>query len=371
MQIDPTHFSARVRALRELRGWTQSEFSRITGLSQAMVSSIETSSRAVSLDQVQAIAAATGTPELFFVIAPEELSDDELHYRKRSRARITATRTFTRKFKEARHVARVLAANFQAPVKISPVEGSVSPEDIEDIATDVRRSFGIGPNEPIRNMIRCCERAGYPISPIAPIDGADSDHSGLSYTSSDEFGSITYQSGEPGDRQRMTVAHELSHRILHSKRSIAPKQREQEAFKLAGALLFPRHAATESMSESLSLTGYLRLKAEWGLSVQALIMRAGDLGVVDADRKSSLMRQISKKGWRSHEPVGVGIEQPALLWHLATARFGEDPYRAASAELGYSRMDLIEWIPRPTAAQDDDTVTDHSNVIDLSARFRR
>lgn len=371
MELSSAHIRDRIKALRELRGWNQSEFAAVTGMSQAMISSLETGSRTATLDHAHYIAASTGTPDAFFLLSPEEPTDEELHFRKKKTAKITATRTLVRKYKESRTVARELVRDYAPPVQLSPVDGLVEDGDLEDIAIDIRVAMGLGPSEPVRNIIRACERAGFPVNPIAPVPGAESDHSGLSYTSaSDGFGSISFLTGQSGDHQRMTVGHELSHRVLHFHRRVPERQRESEAFRLAGAIFLPRHSAMQELAESLSLTGYMRLKARWGISIQALIMRAGDLGVIDRDRKTSLMQQISRRGWRKAEPVAVGHERPALLWHLLERRFGSDPHRAATAELGHAREDLIEWIPREESAFRGPIVTS-SNVVDLTHRFGR
>ena len=54
------------------------------------------------------------------------------------------------------------------------------------------------------------------------------------------------------------------------------------------------------MSESLNLHGYLPIKATYGISVGAIIMRARDLGILSADRARSLQIQLSSQGWRTN-----------------------------------------------------------------------
>ena len=49
---------------------------------------------------------------------------------------------------------------------------------------------------------------------------------------------------------------------------------------------------------SPTLDGFLRLKQRWGASVQAMVMRAFSLGLIDGPRKTELFRQMSAKGWR-------------------------------------------------------------------------
>lgn len=107
--------------------------------------------------------------------------------------------------------------------------------------------------------------------------------------------------------------------------------------RFAGAFLFPKHAALQELSATLNLNGYARIKAKWGLSIQALVRRALDLGIVSRERYRSLMVQISGQV-RTQKPVKVGIEKPAMMWTLLTRRNSSKPGsrragRAAEAAL--------------------------------------
>lgn len=356
--------SERIRALRELRGWTQAEFASFTGLSQNVVSTLETGQRTVNTEHIRRIAELTGTPYSFFTLATPDLCDRELHFRAKKTARVTATRTIMRKFSESHSLARRLIQSYKPKRSMTPVEGAVDDDAIEALSVSLRYELGLDESGPIVHITRCCERAGIAVTALAPVPGADSHHAGLSYTGPDGFASIAYVTGQPGDRHRMTIGHELAHRVLHARRIVTADRREKEAFRLAGALFMPKSAAMQEISPSMTLTGFVRLKRTWGISISALVMRAHDLNIIDGERKTSLMRQISRKGWRRSEPVEVEVEQPALLAHLLIQRFGDVPYRTAESELGYARSDLLEWIPplaKPSRAGVA-TVTDISTM---------
>ena len=62
----------------------------------------------------------------------------------------------------------------------------------------------------------------------------------------------------------------------------------------------------QRVTENLLLHGYMRIKADYGISIAAIIRRAKDLGVITAARYRSLSIQISSQGWRLNEPVEVG-----------------------------------------------------------------
>lgn len=100
---------------------------------------------------------------------------------------------------------------------------------------------------------------------------------------------------------------------------------EAEANQFAAAFLFPTSAAREAFSlmSSVTLSRLKALKAGWGMSIQALIYRARTLGYIDSRRHSSLMKQLTARGWRTNEPVIVRVEQPLLLRTRLEAQYGK------------------------------------------------
>jgi Zn-dependent peptidase ImmA (M78 family) len=225
----------------------------------------------------------------------------------------------------------------------------ISSDEIETIAAQTRKRLAIASNTPVRHVMRAMERAGIgvvPLTRIGDINDSLDGHSGMS-RGLPEAGRavVAYVPAIAGDRQRMTLAHELGHVLLHAHRQLPLKIREAEAMRFAGAFLLPKHGALQELSATLNLNGYARVKAKWGISIQALIRRALDIGIVSRERYRSLMVQVSGRGWRTQEPVEVGIEKPALMWALLTRRYGPTPYLPASTELGVAPEFLETWIP--------------------------
>ncbi|MHC9829383.1 ImmA/IrrE family metallo-endopeptidase [Corynebacterium diphtheriae] len=128
--------------------------------------------------------------------------------------------------------------------------------------------------------------------------------------SSNGRGLIATTTKQDGGRVRLTRAHELGHLVLHT--SIRPgieKVRETEANLFAGAFLIPEGDAHSMFSEHLTLEGYARIKAQYAVSIAALIVRAHRLGIVSAKRYRSLFIQLSSRGWRTEEPVEIPVER--------------------------------------------------------------
>jgi hypothetical protein len=80
-------------------------------------------------------------------------------------------------------------------------------------------------------------------------------------------------------------------------------------------------------------TLYAVLKQKHGLSMQAWIFRAADLGIVEQAHARSLFAKMSAGGWRRQEPVEFnGEERPRKLQQLTVRALAEGLLSIAQAE---------------------------------------
>ena len=71
----------------------------------------------------------------------------------------------------------------------------------------------------------------------------------------------------------------------------------------ASAFLLPRDEFGKDIaSYPTDLRYYQFLKNKWKVSIQAMIYRTHQLGIVTDNQYQYLMRQVSKNGWRIKEP---------------------------------------------------------------------
>lgn len=219
-------------------------------------------------------------------------------------------------------------------------------EQIERISQETRNVLGLDRDGAIRNLTRAMERRGILVVPIATRDEElFVKHDGATRpTHVQHRPLVTYVAGGSGDRERFSKAHELGHEILHSYRQDLPETfKEKEAHEYAGALLLPRAYMEEQVSESLNLNGYLLVKAQMGVSIQAIMKRAAVLELISERRYRSLMVQISSKGWRKNEPVSVAGERPILLGQMLKKKYGDRPMMQATYDLGIPSVFLSRW----------------------------
>jgi Zn-dependent peptidase ImmA (M78 family)/transcriptional regulator with XRE-family HTH domain len=345
----------RLRSARNLLGISQAELANAVGIGQSMISQIENGSRAASEDVIAAVAAATGTPRSFFDAMPLDLPTGTLRFRKLATARAGDTKRAKALFDEAyRVVADLTREAGLTPVSLPIVIKPIDAAGIEQLALDVREALGLASDVPVSHVTRLCERGHIVVAPLV-LPGVTEDddvdavgHFGMSmWPGADEPGLIGHFPMPTGDRQRYTLAHEIGHLVLHSRRTIVADP-EGEANRFAGAFLFPESRAFEALAPRLTLSQFAHLKARWGMSIQALIMRGSHLGLIDQHRKGSLFKQLSARGWRRHEPVVVHLEEPTLLWRLLTARFGKPfSYRQVAEVVGLQPIVLKGLAPEP------------------------
>jgi len=306
----------RVRHARTYHGWTQGKLAELVGVSQPAISQIEKGGPAAD-DTIARIASATQFTPSFFTRGPlPDLPTGSLQWRKRASARV---RDDDRVRAHVRQTLELLADLERVadgpPVRVRPVSQTrlVTGDVIESIANEAREWLGCGPLDPIPNLMRAVERAG-----VAVIGSSQEieKHDGASYWPNFPSGRpiIVITRGLPGDRERLSVGHELGHLVLHTVRHVEEhKEAEGEAFRFAGALLLPEEAALEAIEEPVTLRQLAMVKARFGIAISALVRRCLDLGIIDPDRRLSLEKQISARGWRRDEPVHVPNERPQLV----------------------------------------------------------
>ncbi len=366
----------RLRTLRELLGLTQTQLAEVTHLRQSWISDVENSRREPTFDELTHIATSTSTPVKFFYVQPSSVPLDSLRFRKFASASKIAERRIHAFYGESYRVTDTVLCTERYPTPPLPFATApeVSQDDIEEMAQATRQALRLAPEKPIPHVTRALERGGVAVAPLAfkdfisEEDTATTGHFGVSYWGGvGAVALVGYFPGRQGDRDRYTLGHELGHLVLHTFRPRVADA-ESEANRFAGAFLVPRDRAIEEISEHLSLSDYARLKAKWGVSIQALIMRGRALGVLGDTRHRSLFVQLSAKGWRKNEPVTVGQEEPLLLWTILRRRYGSKPYLQAADDLAIPPTVLRSIAPTPrraTVAAEDEL---HSNVIRLRSK---
>jgi Zn-dependent peptidase ImmA (M78 family) len=126
----------------------------------------------------------------------------------------------------------------------------------------------------------------------------------------------------PTDRKRLTLAHELGHLVMHTTYGDADVEDQANAF--AAEFLMPEQIILPQL-RALSLGKLAALKAEWGVSMQAILERAARLGKVSSEDRTKFYRQLNARGWKMKEPGSdeLPLERPHLAESLGRVLAGQ------------------------------------------------
>jgi Zn-dependent peptidase ImmA (M78 family) len=240
------------------------------------------------------------------------------------------------------------------------VRGAPLNEDPVTAARLTRDKLGLSPEAPVPNVIRTLERAGVFVFALPlTVDGHDvnvEDTDAFSLWGGEKMDRpvIAFVAGRPGDRIRLSCAHELGHLVLHTRLRESQVEMEREAYEFGAEFLMPESAMREEVQPPVTLLSVAQLKQRWGVSIQALIKRAHSLEIITERQYRYFFEQLSHKGWRKEEPpnLAVAIEKPRALTKMAEVCYG-DPVdlRRMAADMQLSPQmirDLLDLEGEPT-----------------------
>ena len=227
-----------------------------------------------------------------------------------------------------------------------PVAGDPAAADLA--AFRLRAHWGLGRN-PIPSMVELLEANG--IKVIAFDLGAGDGLAAHARRSIRLASVIVVNCGHSGARQRFTLARELGRLVLAVD---AGADAEKAAHRFAGAFLMPAAALRLAIGSRRSLIGrneLLSLKRRFGVSVQELVRRCRDLGIIDDALFGRLYRDMSGFGWGSPPYAGpepLAPERPSRFERLCSRAVAENVISDAKAAelLGTSVRKLHERTER-------------------------
>lgn len=344
----------RILAARDLLGETLQSIAASAGISQSYLSEIAGGTRPFTTEQAERLAEATKLPVEFFEVEAPDIEGTTLQFRKLKSTKVKTTKKAIQYFREASRIAQRAAIIGGLKSKslpfVDPSAGALLDDDeIEAVAERARALMGLDALAPVPNVMRAIERLGIVVVPVL-LDPTDDvhvvgqGHFGISHGDEHGVSMVGYFPGASPDRDRFTLSHEVGHVLLHAHRK--SDDPEHEANRFAGAFLLPEMVARRELHSQITLNQLAHVKAAYGVSIQALIMRAAALGIIDAQRQRSLFVQLSARGWRQNEPVEIGPEHPVLMGRLLDVMVSENaPVREIERATALPRAYLRAMAP--------------------------
>lgn len=319
-----------LRVAREALGLTQTDLAKKSGIAQPELSRWEKGLRTPSHEQAEHLSTVLEIP-VDFLLGDERVAQP-VHRTRRSERKRTEKMVNGRLELARRAASRLLADIDIEPAFPFPSFDDQLSVDPEEAAYELRRVWRIPPG-PIDDLTAIVESAGVV---VLPVDfGASNIPAAYVFPRGDHRWCFLNTHADDGAPVRFDLAHELGHALLHWERFDASrgKDAESEAHRFASALLMPADDIRGVLSRTRPrLEEFVALRRTWGVSIQALVRRARDLGYLSPETYTRLYKQISARGWRKSEPGKLPLERPALL---------AEALELHRSDHGYSDDDLV------------------------------
>jgi Zn-dependent peptidase ImmA (M78 family)/DNA-binding XRE family transcriptional regulator len=208
-----------------------------------------------------------------------------------------------------------------------PVQVVNSFEQVEIAALELRQEWNLGV-DPIENMIQLLEDQGIKVGLVSGFE-----HFDACTFMADRAPVIVSKADLSGDRQRFNLGHELGHLVLNVQGDLNP---ESACHRFVGAFLAPAQVTRFELGSNrtaLDMNELFLLKHKYGLSMQAWIFRAKDLGIISPGIATRLFGRFRANNWHRKEPGNpFPIEKPRRMERLIYRALAEDLFSRSRAQ---------------------------------------
>lgn len=310
---------SRLTLARHLAGLRKSDLAGRIGKSPTAVAAWESGAKNPTPATVSELALGLSVDPGFFAIRPDDVTATSTtpHFRSlRSTSQLARDQAFA-----YGQLAVDITASLERHVELPdldlpnvPVSTSHrDPDGPEEAARIVREHWEMG-DGPAGHLVRLLENHGILVV-FSPAQAASVD--AYSFTSALRPVVVLNPIKRDYYRQRFDVAHELGHLVMHGDAEPGGRTVEDQAHRFASELLMPAAEIRELLPSTMGAHAWrtlAKLKERWGVSMQALLFRARQLGRLSDVSYRNAMTTISSRGWRRDEPGLIRtIEQPSLL----------------------------------------------------------
>jgi Zn-dependent peptidase ImmA (M78 family)/DNA-binding XRE family transcriptional regulator len=262
---------------------------------------------------------------------------------------IERTKEFLSRYIELEEILGI-KKSFENPINASQIVIK-SLEDVEEAAELVRKKWKLG-IDPISNVVDLLEENNIKVIEINANDEFD----GLqTWVNGKDIPVIVLNTGKlkSNDRKRFTAFHELAHLLLPLD-GINEKMAEKYCHRFAGAILFPKEAAIKELGverNKISIQELGFLKQEYGISIQAIVYRIKDLGIISEYYMKYYFQYIVQMGWKVEEPYEyIGQETSNRFDQLLYRALFEDIISMSKAA-SLKNMKLAEFRSKTLAVE--------------------
>lgn len=272
-------------------------------------------------------------PDYFFRTIQVELG--EIEYRKLRKVSSKEalkieeiTREYLSRYLELEEILG-LRVEFKNPLK--DIGTITSYEQVNDAANQLRAYWNLG-NGAVFNVVELLEDKNIK---VVKLD-VDEDLDGLQTYVNGNIPVVAYnikKTNKP-DRIRFTLLHELAHLLL-TFGNVTSKEKETLCYQFAGAMLLTEQTIKAELGEhrnKLSINELGNIKKQYGISMQAIVMRARDCGIINEHYTKQFFFIIEQMNWKIDEPFEYdGVEESNRFEQLLFRALVEDQISMSKA----------------------------------------
>lgn len=318
--MDQGTIAANLRRLRKVLNLTQDEVAERAGLSRAGYRNIESRKSAPRASTLEALAEALGVRLQELVTPVQPLQRVRFRSFKRLRTRegiLSDVARWLADFNELEEILGdrqdyTLAGLERSPARLKRSR-KTSPEDL---AGEVRRRFGLGPREPVRDICGLLEANGIKVLPLRVASDA---FFGLSVAPEDRGPAVVVNTWERISVERwiFSAVHELGHLVLHRsaydiEREEEAKAEEKEANLFAGYFLMPQAVFCDEWDDTLGLAfldRILKVKRIFQVSYKTVLYRLAET----ADLETNVWQRFQSEYRARHGRTLMKEDEPHAL----------------------------------------------------------
>jgi Zn-dependent peptidase ImmA (M78 family)/DNA-binding XRE family transcriptional regulator len=340
-------FSERLKSARKMRGWSLQQLADNVSMSitKQALHKYELDKMKPTGEVLIALSKALEVKPDYFLKEPVELGPVE--FRKRQKLSLKQEESIKEKVKD--FLERYLEAEQLLNIKLkfsNPIKNiSIAEvEDVEDAVLKLIKSWNLG-YDPIPNVIEMLEDKGVRVIEI----DAPEEFDGMS-TYVGDIPVVVISKNYSIERKRFTALHELGHLVLNIEEG-ADKERICNAF--AGAMLLPDDVLENHLGEkrnNIAIGELVSIKEEFGVSIQAIMMRAQLKGIIDKSKADRFWRSIASN--KKEKGLGnfAGNEKSFRFEHLVFRLAAEEVVSMSKAS-NLAGMKLADFREKLEAAE--------------------
>lgn len=179
-------------------------------------------------------------------------------------------------------------------------------DQVVELAKELRSKWNLG-SDPLPNIHELMELKGIKVHELqtdeTSFDGFSAE------TESGPVVVIADWLNRDIPRKRMTEVHELAHVLLEIPEDMDERAEEEIVWAFAGELLMPKNEFVDKFGyrTRVTLSELIALKRHFGVSIMALVNRAGKLGLIKESAKVGFFKYASREKWRQIGEPGKNV----------------------------------------------------------------